>query len=157
MDVEALYERYGPMVLRRCRQLLANEEEAVDAAQDVFVRLCQAQERTEVDHPSSFLYVTATNLCLNRIRDRNRRSETSDETLLHRIAERDDTEQRVAALSTLARLFNRSPQSSRTIATLHYVDGLTLEETASVVGMSVSGVRKRLRALRKTLSGIEPS
>ena len=31
---------------------------------------------------------------------------------------------------------------------LHYVDGLTLEETAAQVGLSVSGVRKRLRGLR---------
>jgi len=157
MDVEALYEKYGPMVVRRCRQLLANEEEAMDAAQDVFVRLCQAGDRLEIDHPSSFLYVMATNICLNRIRDRNRRAETSDDTLLHRIAAVDDTEQRVEALSALERLFRRSPQSSRTIATLHYVDGLTLEETASEVGMSVSGVRKRLRALRKALPGVGSS
>ncbi len=34
---------------------------------------------------------------------------------------------------------------------LHYVDGLTLEQVAAEVGLSVSGVRKRLRGLRQTL------
>ena len=34
------------------------------------------------------------------------------------------------------------------MAVFHYVDGLTLEETARIMGMSVSGVRKRLSALR---------
>ena len=35
------------------------------------------------------------------------------------------------------------------MAVLHYVDRLTLEETATAVGMSVSGVRKRLRRLQE--------
>ena len=48
-------------------------------------------------------------------------------------------------------LFNRHPDSSRTIAVLHYVDGLTLEQVASEIGMSVSGVRRRLRKLRETV------
>jgi RNA polymerase sigma-70 factor (ECF subfamily) len=157
MDVEKLYERYGPMVMRRCRRLLADESEALDATQDVFVRLCQAGERVRMKHPSSFLYVTATNVCLNRIRDRARHGETGDDRLLHGIATMDHTEERVGALSTLTRLFRQSPQSSRTIAILHYVDGLTLEETAREIGMSVSGVRKRLRALRETLARIEPT
>lgn len=157
MDVEKLYERYGPMVMRRCRQLLADEEEALDATQEVFVRLCQARDRRKIDHPSSFLYVTATNECLNRIRNRARHGETRDEPLLYRIASMDDTEERVGASSTLNRLFRRSPASSRTIAMLHYLDGLTLEETARETGMSVSGVRKRLRALRETLATIEMS
>lgn len=155
MDVEKLYQRYGPMVIRRCRQLLADEDDALDAAQDVFVRLCEAGDRLNVKHPSSFLYVTATNVCLNRIRDRARRGETHDDVVVERIASMGDTERRVGALSTLQRLFGQSPTSSRTIAMLHFVDGLTLEETAREVGMSVSGVRKRLRALRATLGKIE--
>lgn len=154
MNVEKLYERYGPMVMRRCRQLLSDEDEALDATQDVFVRLCQAGNRIDMKYPSSFLYVTATNICLNRIRDKTRHGETTDDRLLYRIATMDDTVERVGALSILTRLFGQSPESSRTIATLHYVDGLTLEETAREVGMSVSGVRKRLRALREELARI---
>jgi RNA polymerase sigma-70 factor (ECF subfamily) len=53
----------------------------------------------------------------------------------------------------LDRVFGRHPPSSRTMAVLHYIDGLTLEEVAETTGMSVSGVRKRLRALRDTLKG----
>jgi len=155
MDIPRIYERYGPMVLRRCRQLLANEDEALDAMQDVFVRLCEAGDRLNVTHLSSYLYVMATNTCLNRIRARTRRGETHDDEVLHRIAAMDDVEGRLGAMSTLGRLFGRTPRSSRTIATLHYVDGLTLEETAREVGMSVSGVRKRLRGLKEELARME--
>jgi hypothetical protein len=55
----------------------------------------------------------------------------------------------------LAQLFGRTPESSRVIAVLHYLDGLTLEEVAKEVGVSVSGVRKRLRVLRQELTILE--
>ena len=41
VDVEALSRRYGPMVLRRCRRLLGDEDQALDACQDVFLRVLQ--------------------------------------------------------------------------------------------------------------------
>ncbi|MEZ4449986.1 MAG: winged helix-turn-helix transcriptional regulator [Nannocystaceae bacterium] len=45
--------------------------------------------------------------------------------------------------------------STATIAVLHLHDGLTFEEVAEVVGLSVSGVRKRLRKLKATLADLE--
>lgn len=148
LDVEALYERYGPMVLRRCRFLLRNDDDAKDVAQDVFVRLVVHRERLTSEYPSSLLYRMATNLCLNRIRDAKRRPETGADELLDRIARLDNLDAPVL----LDRLFRRQPASTRTMAVLHHVDGLTLEQVAETVGMSVSGVRKRLRALRDELA-----
>jgi RNA polymerase sigma-70 factor (ECF subfamily) len=49
----------------------------------------------------------------------------------------------------LERIFLGEVESTRTIAVLHWVDGMTLEEVANEVGRSVSGVRKRLRTLRE--------
>ena len=37
VDIEAWYARYAPMVHRRCRALLRDDEEAAEAMQDVFV------------------------------------------------------------------------------------------------------------------------
>jgi RNA polymerase sigma-70 factor (ECF subfamily) len=154
MDIENLYQRYGPMVMRRCNRLLGDENEALDATQDVFVKLLERRHRIDVEYPSSFLFRIATNLCLNRIRDRRRRGETSDDDLLHRLADMEEPEARFEAGSMLAGLFRKHRESTRTIAVLHFVDGMTLEETAREVGMSVSGVRKRLRALRSTLEEV---
>jgi len=151
LDVEGLSQRYGPMVLRRCRQLLRDEDEAMDACQDVFVRLLERRDRLDARYPSSLLYTIATNVCLNRIRARGRRPAAPGDELLHRIA----TARSPGALSearlTLDRLFGRHPESTRVMALLHYLDGLTLEQVAEQMGLSVSGVRKRLRGLRHTL------
>ena len=155
MDVEDLYRRYGPMVMRRCRQLLKDEDLALDATQDVFVRLIEKGQRLRDTYPSSLLYRMATNLCLNRIRDRGRRPETRDEALLLRLADLDELEPRLEARSVLARLFGRHRESTRVMALLHFVDGMTLEAVAAEVGLSVSGVRKRLRTLRQSLVELE--
>ena len=157
MNVDQLYRRYGPMVIRRCTQLLRDEEQALDAAQDVFVRLMERRDRINDDYPSSLLYRMATNLCLNRIRDSKRRKTTSDQNLLEQIADWDDSEGRIAAGSVLERLFGGERESTRTMAVLHYVDGMTLEQVANEVSMSVSGVRKRLRGLRASLQELEKS
>ena len=153
MNVGLLYQKYGPMVLRRCRRLLRDEDRAMDAMQDVFVRVLQRGDRLKVTYPSSLLYRIATNVCLNRIRDQ-RLDLPGDEVLMH-IAGMEDPEPRLDARAMLDRLFARHRDSTRTIAVLHFVDGLTLAEVAQEVEMSVSGVRKRLRGLRESLKKLE--
>lgn len=155
VDPEALYRRYGPMVLRRCRQILRDEEAAADAMHDVFVEVCRHQGRLDDHAPSSLLYRIATHTCLNRLRSRRRHPESPDDALLQRIAEAREPGGMTAARGVLERLFGRAPESSRTIAVLHLLDGMTLEEVAEVVGLSVSGVRKRLRSLKADLVELE--
>ena len=157
VDVEGLWTRYGGLVLRRCRQLLRDEEEALDVSQDVFVQLLRRRGQLEIQYPSSLLWKMATNLCLNRLRDRRAAPEPVEEATLLRLARLEDPGPGNEARFTLQRLFARHKDSTRLIAVLHFVDGLTLEQTAREVGLSVSGVRKRLRGLRETLLQMEAS
>ncbi len=155
VDVEAFYTRYGPMVLRRCRRLLKSEEEAYDAMQDVFVQVLRFEDRLDDQAPSSLLYRMATNVCLNRIRSSKRRPEDAESDMLSRIANAEDVEAQSMARNLLDRLFRREKPSTKTIAVLHLLDGLTLEQVAQEVGLSVSGVRKRLRILRTHVHELE--
>ena len=155
IDVDNYYRTYGPMVLRRCRKLLKDEEQSLEAMQDTFVQLIRYKDRLNDEAPSSLLYRMATNVCLNRIRSTSRKPEVSGDDLLSRIAGTDEPEARVTARNLLSRLFSREKVSTRTIATLHLIDGMTLEEVAEEVGLSVSGVRKRLRPLRGRLLEIQ--
>ncbi len=152
IDIEYYYKKYGPMVLRRCRQLLYDEHTAKDAMQEVFVRVLRKQETITMEYPSSLLYMMATNISLNMIRSRKRRAEVSNkDDMVHEIASYDDNYNRMEARSVLDRIFKREKPSTRIIAVYHFVDGMTLEETAHEVKMSVSGVRKRLRELKERL------
>jgi len=139
------------MVLRRCRRLLGHEDEARDACQDVFLRIIARRHRLHDRFLSSLLYRVATNVCLNRIRDRQSGPETLADDWLTRLAGMEEPAGASHARLLLDRLFGREPESTRTMAVLHYVDGFTLEEVARETGLSVSGVRRRLRRLRETL------
>ena len=72
-----------------------------------------------------------------------------------RIAAAPDHESRWAASLLLDQIFGREQESTRTMAVLHLRDGHTLQEVAEVMGMSVSGVRKRLRTLKAHVAELE--
>ena len=146
IDVEHYYRKYGPMVLRRCRYLLGDEDQALDAMQETFVRILRKKDSLTSTGPSSLLYVTATRVCLNMIRSRKRTPQHADPEILTDLPGNDNPESCICALDMLDALL--SDEKTRLIAVLRYVDGFTLEETAEQVGMSVSGVRKRMRSLR---------
>jgi RNA polymerase sigma-70 factor (ECF subfamily) len=136
--------------------MLGDTDGAIDAAQEVFIIVLNKQDEYKEDHPVSLLWRIATNQCLKALRNpANRFRAPEGETLLERIACSGDVEVEVESRSVLRKLFDQHPESSRTIATLHLIDGMTLKETARVMNMSESGVRKRLRGLRNTLKELE--
>jgi RNA polymerase sigma-70 factor (ECF subfamily) len=164
LDVESHYLRYGPMVLRRCRTLLRDPAKAEDAMQDVFVSLIRNEDRLRDEAPGALLLRVATNVCLNRLRGDKRHPEDAheDEDLALRIAQADDgsggAESRTLARSVLGKLFGADDPlaaSTRSLAFMHLVDGMTLEEVAREARLSVSGVRKRLRNLKGRLAELE--
>ena len=139
------------MVLRRCRQLLGDDATARDAMHDVFVQILSRADVLEDRGQASLLFRVATNVCLNRMRGRRRRPEDGDPDLLAQIADETDPANRSAARAALDVLFRHEPESTALIAVLHLHDHMTLEEVAAEVGLSVSGVRKRLAKLRAKL------
>jgi RNA polymerase sigma-70 factor (ECF subfamily) len=149
IDVGALYGTYAPMVLRRCRHLLRDEEQAADAMQETFVRVLQHKTTLNARYPSSLLYRIATNVCLNMLRTRKRRSTVSAEPFIDNLADREQVEDRVVNKCTLERVFESARDDTLTAVQMHYVEERTLAETAREVGLSISGVRKRLGTLRR--------
>ncbi len=152
INVEELYKKYGPMVLRRCRFLLKDEEKSLDAMQDVFVNLILNSEKIEDTYPSSLLYRIATNICLNIIRSEKRHPVTTDDELFNYIADYRDPSEEIAANDLLDLIFNGEKPTTREIAIMLYIDRMTLEQTAFQSGLSVSGVRKRMRVLKEKVS-----
>jgi RNA polymerase sigma-70 factor (ECF subfamily) len=154
VDIESLYGTFGPLVLRRCRRLLRDEQKAEDAMQDVFVEILRRKATLDDRAPASLLLKTATNVCLNRMRTRRRHPEDHADAVLLTLAGAGGgamTEGRSLARRMLDRIFGDAPASTALIAVLHHIDGLTLDEVATEVGMSVSGVRKRLRTIKERL------
>lgn len=136
------------MVVRRCRQLLKDDALAQDATQDVFVQLIIKNDSIENRGLSSLLFQMATRTSLNLLRSKRRHPEDREEGLLEQIASLDDCEQQLGVRGVLRRIFEQEEPSTRVMATLYWVDGMTYEQVAREMAMSVSGVRKRLRQLQ---------
>jgi RNA polymerase sigma-70 factor (ECF subfamily) len=145
IDIEAYYQKYLPMIFRRCKTLLRNEEDALDAVQDVFVKLIKAKQNLHGRFPSSLLYTIATNTCLNRIRWKKRHTESSHEDMEEApLISIDRGFDQVEAKMVLDTILETESESTRTICFMYHVDGMTLKEIGEAVGLSISGVRKRL-------------
>jgi RNA polymerase sigma-70 factor (ECF subfamily) len=144
IDVSAWYEKYGPMVIRRCRKILGNGEDAQDAVHDVFVNLLRGEARLHGQFPSSLLYTMATNICLNRLRKKKRESlkDISPDNEIYACI--DEDYDRVEAALLLEDILKDESEMNRTIYFMYHGDGMTLKEIGEAAGLSVSGVRKRL-------------
>jgi RNA polymerase sigma-70 factor (ECF subfamily) len=151
IDIESYYARYGPMVLRRCRCLLKDEQSAFDAMQEVFLKLLLARERLTGNYPSALLYRMATNLCLNRLRDERRHGTRDCRDILHRLSFDSNPENAVVAKNLLNCILREENRSTHQVAVMYFIDGMTIKEIASTMKLSIAGVHKRLEKLRQKI------
>ena len=150
IDIAAWYEKYGPMVIRRCRKILGNGEDALDAVHDVFLNLVRAESRLDDRCPSNLLYTMATNICLNRLRAKKHEilKDFSVEEE-YRFSSIDEGYGQVEAKMLLEAILEDESGIDRVIYYMYHADGMTLKEIGKIAGLSISGVRKRLEALKQ--------
>ncbi len=136
---------YGPAVYRRARCLLGTHEEASDVLQEVFVTgLTKGHSFRGDSAPLTWLYSITTHMCLNRLRNAKRRAE-----LLERAGVEDWP--RDAASPEVVRLLREClevlPDSLAEVAIYYYLDEMTQEEIAPLLGVSRRQVSRLLERL----------
>ncbi len=152
------YERHGRALIRRAVRLLGNVEDARDVVQGLFVDLYQRGDTT-TDLP--YLYVAVTNRCLTLLRDTSNRArllEKNDGALVP--PARTSCDDAVIGLDLLTKLLRELDDSEAQVLTYRYVDDMTQEEIASLLGLSRKTVGKRLDRIREVvgrLAGTSPA
>jgi RNA polymerase sigma-70 factor (ECF subfamily) len=149
IDVEGYYEKYFPMVFRRCKQLLGGADDAMDAAQEVFIKLMRGRNRLKGDFPSSLLYTMATNTSLNLLRRKRRCREPAEEPEEGLLACMDRAYDHAEAKIMTEAILAAESEKTRVICLMYHGDGMSLAEIGKALGMSLSGVRKRLERFQK--------
>lgn len=139
--------------------IVGNRDEAVDLAQDAFVRAYRAMGRFDASMPFyPWLHRIVRNLCLNHLKRRGRRGETSLEALVEQgfdvhepgddpveAAEAGDLREQIrAAMSEL------TPAQAEILRLRHMVE-LSYSEIAECLGVPIGTVMSRLHAARKAL------
>ena len=151
IDIESFYIRYGPMVLRRCRRMLKNEQSAYDAMHEVFLKVLSNQNRLTGTYPSALLYRIATNVCLNRIRNERKHSLNEYLDVLHNISFFEKHEAETTARNLLTYILGKEKELTQKIAVMYFANGMTIKEIAETMRLSISGVHKHLDKLRQRI------
>ena len=147
-DAVEVYRRYGPALLRKAERILLNPDDAGDIVQGLFADLIKRGNCNEAELP--YLYRAVTNRCLNLIRDRKRRAallEREQTTLTPPPRTRCDD--KILSLEFVTRLTQRLDKKSAEILIYRFVDDLTQEEIAELLGTSRKTVGKRLKKIRR--------
>lgn len=137
-QISRLFEQHGPRVYRRALRLLGNPADAEEATQEIFIRaLSASQGFRHQSQLTTWLYQIATNYCLNLIRDRSRRAELHEE---HVAPMGDDSSKadpaRPEDLVLIRKLLAAADERQAAAAVYVFVDGMSHEEAAEVLGVS---------------------
>jgi len=155
---EALYRRHGERVYRLARRLAGQDADARDIVQEAFLRVFKrvARFRREAAF-ASWLYRVTVNVAIDRHRQRARRPAAPLDATPALEPTTDEGEGPVArALSNEQRdevrraMLELSPKLS-TVVLLRYVEGLSYDEIASAVGLSIGTVKSRLNRAHRLL------
>lgn len=163
---DALVELAMPRMLSVARKMMPTDADAEDAVQDAFLSAFRSLDRFDGRSKlTTWLHQITVNACLMRLRSRRRRPEKSIESLLpeflpdghQKISQRpwhagrsdgiEEGEVRVLVREKLEEM----PEAYRVVIVLRDIEGLSTEETAAVLMVTVDTVRTRLHRSRQAL------
>jgi RNA polymerase sigma-70 factor, ECF subfamily len=139
------YERYGRALIRKAERILRNGDDARDVVHSIFVDMLQSNDGP-ADLP--YLYRVVTHRCLSFLRDEKNRSRLlaqHDDAL--RGPARTRLDERVIDLDMLVKLVAALDDESAQVLVYRYLDDMTQEEIAAVLGLSRKTIGKRLDAI----------
>ena len=134
--------------------LLEDRADALDAVQDLYVKLWKMRESLDlVRNPGAYGALLVRNLCIDRIRRL-----TPAEALPEDLPGREPPDEQLVAKETLGavmRAIERLPDSQRNLMKLHLLQGLSYEEIAAETGLSPLNIRVQVSLARKKLKQYE--
>jgi RNA polymerase sigma factor (sigma-70 family) len=164
MRYEEIYETHRPRILRICRLVLSDADEAEDVVQEVFVKSMREWESGGREIAwGPWLARVAVNTCRDRRRSGWWRFWRADaaEFAEGEFAHGDPTPEDRAVGDDLRRVIWRAFQQltvrQREVFALRHLEGYSTEETAGILGIATGSVKTHLfraaHALRASLGG----
>ena len=161
--VEALFDRFHGKIYGLAMSILKNESDAEEATQDVFMTVFRKAFTFKGDSALySWIYRICVNACLMRLRGKKRTETVSIEEFMPVFTEEGMHASPVGDWSKEVerKLLNRElgdvirkyteklSEKYRVVFVLSDVEGLSNEETAQILGLTVPAVKSRLHRAR---------
>ncbi len=154
----AIVDRYRGRIYNLAYRMLGNRERAEDAAQEAFIR---AYRGLRGYRPSgkfaSWLFATASNVCIDRLRQRPFACASTDESGWRDVPANGPSSSPAAAYERgevqdqVHQALGRLPDVQRLAVSLVHIQGLSYDEAAEVMGQPVNTVKSHAHRARKTL------
>jgi len=147
--LETAYDKYADMLYRLALSHLGRREDAEDAVQDVFTKYIHTSPRfSDDEHERAWLVRVTMNRCHDmkrrgRLRCHDSLDDISDVPF---IADGDE--------NNVLKIVFTLPEKYKTTIVLHYLEGFSVEEISSMLGLSGSAVKMRLSRGREMLKNL---
>jgi RNA polymerase sigma-70 factor (ECF subfamily) len=149
--IERLFRDHNSALLRFVTARLGSEQEAREVAQEAYVRLLRLDHPETISYLRAFLFKTAANLALDRLRARSRRPPTrsfEDGELAIFDLSPDREIEGQESIALLQHALSELPEKCREALLLHRLHGLSRTEIGARLGIGERMVRLYLaRAL----------
>jgi len=161
--VEVLFQRFHGKIYGLAMSILKNESDAEEAAQDVFLTVFQKAHTFKGNSALySWIYRICVNACLMRLRGKRRQETVSIEEFMPVFTEdgmhaspvgdwSKEVERKMLdkELGNVIKKFTEDlSEKYRVVFVLSDVEGLSNEETAQILGLTVPAVKSRLHRAR---------
>jgi RNA polymerase sigma factor (sigma-70 family) len=153
---EALYEQFHGYVFRTAYALTGDRGLAEEILQDTFVRAYKHRANLWVGRsPLPWLNRVALNLCYTRLGRRRLPTRAMDDVVTDTLRDQalgpDELAEHQELCQTVRTGIAALPPKHRNVVALYYLDGLSLQETAEVLGVRLGTVKSRLHYALDTL------
>lgn len=141
---EQVFNHYCRLLYKISVIMLCNEQDALDAVQETFLRyLLRNKEFENEDHEKFWLTKVNINICKNMLRFKKMHPSVQYESIAAHIHSSEET----GLMDSLMTLKTRDKE----ILLLYYIEGYSCKEIAGMKHMTEGTVRKQLERARKRL------
>lgn len=148
---------YEGALTRYLSQRRSRARDVEDLRNNVYIRVLESAQKVRPTIPKAFLFTTARNLLVDRIR-RDRVvaiEQIEDAELSSMLIDELSAEQQASGrqrLQQLARIFDRLPQRCREVLWMRRIEGLSQKAVAARLGLADATVEKHLYRALKSLT-----
>jgi RNA polymerase sigma-70 factor (ECF subfamily) len=158
MAFAELVERYSPRLRYFLRKLLTSADWAEDSLQDVWLDVFRALPRlADPQALRAWIYRIARDRALARLRKSRRREQPLDEANCIDPATMDESPFSPEDAAAIHAALDQLPAEQREVLVLRFLEDMSYEQIARIVGCQLGTVRSRIhygkQALRRALQG----
>ncbi len=151
---EVIYKSFHKMLWHYAKEMLKDEDEAEDTVQQLFIRIWEKRDSLLISSSfKSYLFTSVRNACLKKMEKavREKASDPLESTEMERVGKAQDPAQFKDLQSAIQQSIESLPERCRLVFKLSRFGGLTYNEIAKELELSVKTVENQMSKALQTL------